>query len=230
VIETPSYAVPAPGRRAVARLVDILTVLTWVWAMSVAQILFHLPHWSNDIAPSPWGEAFLFGITVAILYTLYEVSFVSRAGATPGKDLMRLKVLDVHTGEPPSVRQAVRRSLPLSMVWLIPPAWVALPLTAALGATGLADRRNGRAVHDLLGSTLVVQQLELEVEPGDTIEDAEAERRNHFMPRFVDPIQLLPSQLFRHPGAPRPGGPGLADDAGPGGGDTERQRRRNRWL
>lgn len=210
-MDTPMYAIPTTGRRVLARVADILTVVVWVWALSVAHVLLHLTRWSDSITPEPWGGTFLFALTVAAVSIGYEVAFVSRTGSTPGKDLMRLKVLDAHTGERPTVAQATRRALPFALVWLIPPTWLVIPATAALGATGLADRRGGRTVHDLFASTRVVHQLELEVEPGRTVEEAEAERRRGFTPRFVDPIQLLPTQIFRHPGAPRPGGPGIAD-------------------
>lgn len=201
----------ALGRRALARAVDIATVVAWVWAMSVAHLLYYVPRWSDDVAPEPWGRFFLIGMSIAVLAVVYEVAFTTRTGATPGKDLMHLRVVDAQTGATPTLAQAVRRAVPLAAVWAVPGLWGAVPLTAALGATA-APSADRRAVHDLIGGTLVVAAVADEPRPGQSREEAAAERRSHFMPRFVDPIQVLPSQIFRHPGAPRPGGPGLADD------------------
>lgn len=201
---------PAPlSRRALARAVDLVTVFAWTWALSVAHVLYFVPRWSDDVAPGPWGRFFLIGMSIAVLSLVYEVAFVSRTGATPGKDLMRLRVVDAATGARPTVGQALRRALPFGAAWAVPGIWGVVPVTAALGATA-APSADRRAVHDLLGGTAVVTVVEAPP-AGQTVEEAEAERRSHFVPRFVDPIQVLPSQVFRHPGAPRPGGPGAGD-------------------
>lgn len=212
---TPVAIAPASlVRRAGARAVDMLTIAAWVWAMSVAHLLYYVPRWSDEVTPSPWGRLFLIGMSIVVLAAVYEVAFTWRTGATPGKDLMRLKVVDAATGATPSFAQAVRRSLPLAAVWAVPGIWGAIPLTAAIGATAAPGARH-RGIHDLFGGTTVVTAEVEDPRPGQSREDAEAERRSHFVPRFVDPIQVLPSQIFRHPGAPRPGGPGLADEEPP---------------
>jgi uncharacterized RDD family membrane protein YckC len=210
----PTLVPTAPAtltRRAMARAVDMATVVAWVWAMSVAHLLYYVPRWSDDVAPEPWGRFFLIGMSIAVLAFVYEVAFTSRTGATPGKDLMHLKVVDASTGATPSLTQALRRALPLGAVWVVPGIWGAVPLTVAIGATA-APSAGRRGLHDLVGGTSVVAVAPDEPRPGQSREEATAERRSHFMPRFVDPIQVLPSQIFRHPGAPRPGGPGLADE------------------
>ncbi|WP_195210388.1 RDD family protein [Actinomarinicola tropica] len=203
---------PAPlGRRVAARAVDIAAVAVWVWAASIAHILYFIPRFSQDLDPAPWGRAFLFLVTFVVFYVAYEVLFTSRTGSTPGKDLMRLQVLDAHSGGLPSPGQAVRRALPLALVWLVPGAWPAVPLTAALAAPGA--RGTGRGVHDVLSGTRVVLVPEEEPEPGTTIEDARAQRRRDFTPRFVNPLQLVPSQMLHHPWLQR-----RRDGDEPGGG------------
>lgn len=201
VIPADPFAVPgerAPlGRRAAARLVDVAAVGVWVWALSIAHILYFIPRFSQDLDPSPWGRTFLFLVSFVVLYVVYEVLFTSRTGATPGKDLMRLQVVDDRTGSVPTSSQSVRRALPLALVWMVPGAWPAVPLTAALAAPGA--RGTGRGVHDVLSGTRVVLVPEAEPEPGTTVEEARAQRRSDFMPRFVNPLQLVPSQMLRHP-------------------------------
>ena len=190
---------PSLRRRAAARAVDLTTVFTLIWALATIRVLFHIPLWSDDIAPSPWGRSFLFVVTFTLAYLVYEVVYVSQTGATPGKDLMRLQVLDSSSGALPSLDQAVRRALPLTAIWLVPAVWLGAPLTAALGATGLPDTSHFRTIHDRFSATRVVHVPDLDPEPGTTHEEAEAERRRQFVPRFVDPIHIVPSQLLRHP-------------------------------
>src|SRR5690606_34789210 len=84
---------PSLRRRAAARAVDLTTVFTVIWALATIRVLFHIPLWSEDVSPSPWGRSFLFFVTFTVAYLAYEVVYVSQTGATPGKDLMRLKVL-----------------------------------------------------------------------------------------------------------------------------------------
>src|SRR5690606_5887410 len=112
--------------------------------------------WSEDVSPSPWGRSFLFFVTFTVAYLAYEVVYVSQTGATPGKDLMRLKVLDSTSGALPSLAQALRRALPLTAIWLIPAAWLGAPLTAALGASGIPDTSHFRTIHDRFSATRVV--------------------------------------------------------------------------
>lgn len=188
---------PAPlSRRIAARAVDALAVAVWVWALSVAHILYYIPRLSKDVDPSPWGEMFLFLVSFVVLHVVYEVVFTSRTGATPGKDLMRLQVISVDCGSPTS-SQALRRALPMGLVWLVPGTWPAVPLSALIAAPGA--RGTGRGVHDVIAGTRVVHVPEEAPEPGTTIEDARAQRRRDFTPRFVNPLQLMPSQMLRHP-------------------------------
>ncbi|MBK5224430.1 MAG: RDD family protein [Acidimicrobiia bacterium] len=207
------HLLPAPtdARRLAARVLDVLTVATWMWAMSIARILFHLAEWSDDVDVGPWGTSFLLAATFVVLYSAYEVTFVARTGATPGKDLMHIKVIADRDGSPPTLAQAVVRALPLVGAWLVPVWWGGAAVTAAVGGSGVADGERRRGIHDLLAGTRVVYSPE--VHPPDLdVAEAAAERRSHFIPKFVDPIQIIPHQMFRHPGMPRPGGPGLGDE------------------
>lgn len=185
-------------RRLVARAVDTVAVATWMFALSVAHIFIHLQLWSDSVAPEPWGNWFLATITFVVVYALYDIAFTTRTGATPGKDLLGLKVVDTDTGLPPSLSAALIRWLPFGVLQPVPPAWLAVVLSGLVGATGFAHTER-RALHDRLSGTQVVRK-----ELPDT-EEGRLARRRAFTPRFVDPIAVYrmarsnPRGLRRHP-------------------------------
>lgn len=186
-------------RRLAARAIDVVTVTTWVFAFAIAHIFLHLPLWSRSVAPEPWGTWFLTIITFTICYAAYEIVFIAKLGATPGKDLMGLGVVDATTGARPTYGQAARRWLLPGMVQPLPGTWIAGVLTLTWGATAWFDGER-RSVHDRLAGTRVVSK-----EPPATDEEREA-RRKQFMPRFIDPFAVYRSArrgdislLRRHP-------------------------------
>lgn len=185
-------------RRLAARLVDAVAVTTWVFALSIAHVFFHLPLWSDDVNPEPWGNWFLLTITLVVVYAAYEIAFIAKVGATPGKDLMNLQVVDATTGQRPTIGQAVRRWLPIGLVQPIPAAWVGGLFTLLFGASGFADPER-RTIHDRLANTRVIAK-ELPDDPKE-----QAERRQQFVPRFIDPLFVFrsvaknPRALRRHP-------------------------------
>ena len=170
-------------RRLCARSIDVIAVSTWLFALSVAHVLFHLQLWSETVAPQPWGTWFLITMTFAVFYAIYEIAFIAMTGSTPGKDLMNVRVVDHLTGGRPSFGQAIRRWLLPGLVQPIPGAWIGGALTLGWGATAYADGER-RSVHDRIAGTRVVMK-DL---PHDN-EEVEA-RRSQFMPRFVDPFQI----------------------------------------
>jgi hypothetical protein len=93
-------------RRLAARVIDVVAVATWVLDPRDRSHLLHLQLWSNEVTPEPWGNWFLTTITFVVCYAAYEIVFVARTGATPGKDLMGLQVVDAATGGRPSASQA----------------------------------------------------------------------------------------------------------------------------
>lgn len=189
-------------RRSAARAVDLLTVATWVWALSVTHVLYFVPRWSSQVKVGPWGTSFLLLVSFIVIYAVYEIVFLARTGSTPGKDLMNLKVIHHETDELPTLSQAALRSLPLVGVWLTPFWWIGLLLTGAFGASGLAESRRYRGLHDRISGTRVIVQHPSH-HSGLDAEEARAERMAQFIPRFVDPFQVLPTQALNYPGAPK---------------------------
>ncbi|MGY6501400.1 MAG: RDD family protein [Acidimicrobiales bacterium] len=183
------------ARRLAARLIDLAFVGTWMFALSVAHIFLHLQLWSGSVNPEPWGTWFLATITFAVLYAAYEIVFVHKAGATPGKDFMNIRVVDADTGELPTWGQSARRWLLPGMVQPIPGPWIGAVLTLCWGATGFLDDQR-RTVHDRISGTRVVPRQA----PTDP-EEIE-ERRSHFMPRIVDPFEIY--RIARRAGRDEP--------------------------
>jgi uncharacterized RDD family membrane protein YckC len=84
---------------------------------------------------------------IIIFFTgLYVVYFWYKKGATPGKMLLRCKVLDAKTGEGISIKQGIIRflSIPLSI----------LPLLIGLFMIDFTKKR--QALHDKIAGTIVV--------------------------------------------------------------------------
>jgi uncharacterized RDD family membrane protein YckC len=194
-----AQAQPPMWRRLAARVIDMVAVATWVWTLAIAHIFIHLQLWSNEVTPEPWGNWFLTTITFVVCYAAYEIVFVSRTGATPGKDLMGLQVVDAATGGRPSANQAARRWFLPGIVQPIPGAWIGAVLTGIWGLTAFVDPER-RTVHDRLAGTRVATKA-----PPSTDEEREARRRS-FRPRLIDPLAVFraardrdPAALKRHP-------------------------------
>jgi uncharacterized RDD family membrane protein YckC len=186
-----------PGRRALAHAADLATVGTWLYALALTRVAFWL-QWSDDHPFGPWGEWFIPTLTFVVMFVVYHSIFVSRSGATPGQDLLRMRVVDRTTGERPRFSRALGRAILLGGVWMFPGWWFGVLCTLVIGATVLTDPER-RMIHDHLAGTSVVLRLVPDLEPGQSVEEAEEERKRHFMPRMVNPLQIAPMQLFRHP-------------------------------
>lgn len=146
-------------RRAVARGIDLVAVFVWMWMLSLLHVLFHLPLWSDAVDPAPWGNTFLAVVTYVVLLAAYEIGFVAHDGATPGKEVMGLRVVQDGTDLTPTWRQATLRFLLPGTAQLLPGVWPGAALAAGYGATAFADVRR-RTVHDRLAGTQVVMATE----------------------------------------------------------------------
>lgn len=195
----PEYYVAAPLlKRAGARLIDVAVVLTWVWALSITQVLFYIPRYAPNTSVGPWGKSFLFLASFVVFYVIYEAVFLSITGVTPGKDVLNLRVVNNEDLEPLTTAQAIRRSLPMTLVWLVPYWWLAGLFNAALGLTAVSSPEKRMAWHDHLANTRVVF-YDATLAPGVDTEEARREKMMDFVPRFTSPVQVLPSQMLNYP-------------------------------
>ena len=161
-------ATAAPlARRAAARAIDAATVLFTLWALVVLRVFWWMDGLSDRVHPEPWGRAFGATLTFVVLSGVYEVVFlVASKGQTPGKDLMKLRVVPRHGGEAVSWRRALGRWVLPGLVLLVPPLWAGAGLAAATGATVLG--RSRRSLADRLAATAVVP-YDRDVEDPDSV-------------------------------------------------------------
>jgi uncharacterized RDD family membrane protein YckC len=130
--------------RVLAVAVDavVLNVVGWFTAVIVGLCL--------SVIDLPDGVVAVFaavGAIVAVLWTIsYFIFFWSTTGQTPGNRLLRIRVVDARTLDPPSTRRAWLRfiALPLSVI----------PFGLGVGMIAVNDRR--RALHDVIARTLVL--------------------------------------------------------------------------
>lgn len=142
-------------RRIAARVVDAATVATILWVLVVLRVLWFVPALTARFQPDPWGRGFVATISFVVLAVVYESVFVSRsAGQTPGMDLLCVRVVGPGDEGATGATRAVARVLPLLAVPVVRPAWAAVALLAACGASLAVPGR--RPVLDVLTGTIVV--------------------------------------------------------------------------
>ncbi len=126
--------------RAAAAAVDLFTVAFFSIPFA-AFIEFTSGNWSD------WRvAASMIGIVALVLF-LYSAAAVALAGRTWGMSLVSLFVVDVKTGLPPTLSQAVRRAF-FFLISLV---------TFGLGALYSLFDAERRALHDHLSNTIVVR-------------------------------------------------------------------------
>jgi uncharacterized RDD family membrane protein YckC len=142
-------------RRVLARLLDSLAVFWIEFALVVMGAAFWVAPLTDRIHPGPWGRAFVATITYAVFLVIYEVVFITANGQTPGKDLLKIKVVRVVDGETPTLNQALRRSLVHAALCVVPKAWLASLAQFAVGLTSLRSPMR-RSLADHVAGTQVV--------------------------------------------------------------------------
>jgi uncharacterized RDD family membrane protein YckC len=180
------HALAGPGRRLLARLVD-LAALIGLNAVINGYFIYHW--WSGywpvvveafrqaqaggtvDNSTLPTGSQ---GFEVAMILTgmalwaAYEIPAIAHTGQTPGKRLLRLKVLRVEEDAPPGVRRSITRWQPMGFAV---PMWLCLigfVLHFADSLRIVLDQNLHQAWHDRWAGTVVVavEQTAATPEPG----------------------------------------------------------------
>jgi uncharacterized RDD family membrane protein YckC len=153
--------VPASlGRRLVARMIDglVLAVPAGVLLYALRQSLFVTRcadvgfAFAQCVQVRQGSASRLLLETWLLLFlltALYEVIALSTAGATPGKWIMRLRVVDVTTGRPPAPGRALARYVTLCVTGSVFTIGWWSPI---LDGTG---RRRGW--HDAVGHDVVIR-------------------------------------------------------------------------
>jgi uncharacterized RDD family membrane protein YckC len=177
------FGLPASyWRRVVARLLDALAVFWLLFALVVVGIAFWVAPLTDHVHPSPWRDAFVATLTYAALLVVYEVAFVATRGQTPGKDLLKIKVVRIEDGRNPTVRQAMQRSLVHAGLSVVPHSWLA---TLAQFVAGVTAPRSAarRSLADLASGTQVVYFDDPDGRPRTSVWDRTPVRIGGFLAR-----------------------------------------------
>jgi uncharacterized RDD family membrane protein YckC len=150
--------IPARGvRRAIATLLDMLifTGLTALLMLPVArdidwvEALASYDQFTDAVSDPAWisHAAGIIGLWVALWWIYFVVSW-GKAGASPGKWLLGLRIIDYRQRYPIGFGRATLRLL----------AYMVSSLTLGIGHLLVLFRRDRRALHDILAGTRVVRR------------------------------------------------------------------------
>lgn len=130
-------------------------MLSILFALVVTHAFWFIGRLSDRFHPEPWGRRLVATLAFIAMSALYEWAFlVHSKGQTPGKDIMKLRVVTTGQEAKISTPRALCRWLPLGAAPLLQPLWLMAPALAAAGVS--AARRDRRALHDLVAGTRVV--------------------------------------------------------------------------
>jgi uncharacterized RDD family membrane protein YckC len=154
--EPQTHPPAALWRRAAARLLDAAVVFFVLWVLVVLRVLWFMGGLAEDVDPEPWGTAFVPTVAFVVLFLAYEVVYLVRnQGQTPGKELLKVRVVRHGADGPIGPARALVRSLLPVLTWLASPAVLALGLLFA-PATSVPWSERRAAWHDHLSGTAVV--------------------------------------------------------------------------
>ena len=169
------YALAGPGRRLVARLIDLAAVIglnavingyfiyQWfkVYWLAVSEAVRQAQAGNAAASPqvpeSSGGYEIAMILTGMALWAAYEIPAIAHTGQTPGKRLMGLKVVRVEEDAPPGVRRSITRWQPMGFsvpLWLLCLSGFVLQFLDSLRI--VLDQKLHQAWHDRWAGTVVV--------------------------------------------------------------------------
>ena len=144
-----------PGRRFLGFVIDSLVI--GVLSLLLLPLFdVNLEDLEEIELPAGWQVGYL------VILGLYQIGFIIWRGQTPGKIVLRMKVVDESTDAIPGLGTATVR-------WLIPAAAATVPLVGVValgviyGALLFNPRRQG--IHDRAARTVVIDLRELPPPP-----------------------------------------------------------------
>lgn len=160
-VETPemvlvSYTIAGVGSRVVAGLIDLVICILFLVGLSLLGQLLGESKPGLKAEPTrstAWIFAVLFLIQFAILWGYYVLFEALRDGQTPGKRLMRLRVVMDAGYSIPFSASAIRNIIRLLDMQ---PG-----LVAAVGIVSIAASRSGKRIGDIIAGTMVVKEQPL---------------------------------------------------------------------
>jgi uncharacterized RDD family membrane protein YckC len=183
-------------RRGLARVLDLLVVLTVLFMFVVIRVFWFVPSLVDAHHPDPWGRALVPQVTFVVLTAILEVTFLRWSlGQTPGRDRLQVRVVrDVgpdgdgdRAGPAEGIgvgRALARWSVP-GLAVLAPQVWPGLVVVALCGLPALVGSR--RSLPDRIAGTRVVRFDRSSHEIAVRGHDGRIRRRPR--PRFLDPLR-----------------------------------------
>ena len=163
------FPVAAVWRRALARLIDAITVFFIQWMLTVIQLLWFMDDVSTRWQPEPWGRATSAMLAYVFFHFVYTMVFLRwNEGQTPAMDLLNLRAVRTKDGSHLGLSRCAARWLVGGASWILPPVVLGgLVVNAATYVTVPADRRR-RTVSDwLAGTTVIAYDRDKEDSEGD---------------------------------------------------------------
>ena len=166
------YPVAAVWRRALARIIDAVTVFFIQWMLTVIQLLWFMDDVSSRWQPEPWGRATAAILGYIFFHFVYTMVFLRwNEGQTPAMDLMKLRAVRTEDGSHLGLGRCAARWLVGGASWVVPPVFFGgLIINAATYLTVPADRRR-RTVSDWVAGTTVIAYDRDKEDPDGTPEE-----------------------------------------------------------
>jgi uncharacterized RDD family membrane protein YckC len=143
-------------RRSMAVVLDLLVVLSMMFALVVTRILWFVPNLIDRVQPEPWGRPFVLQCLFVVLSGALFITFVPWSlGQTPGRDKMNVRVVGL-SGDDVGVGGAALRWAPIAVAAMMPGVWPGLLVLAACGLPA-AFGSTRRSLFDRCASTRVVR-------------------------------------------------------------------------
>ena len=135
------------GQRAIAYAIDSLIV--------VAVMLIFALAFGGDLTDPDNPRFMLITVLTLAVSLIYSIVFVALSGATPGKRIMKLRVVNRSDGSPVSWTYAAVRALIPSVAGLVPVIGFALNIAVYVRAFFHPYRQG---LHDAAAGTIVVRR------------------------------------------------------------------------
>ncbi|MXZ79030.1 MAG: RDD family protein [Acidimicrobiia bacterium] len=166
------YPVAAVWRRALARIIDAVTVFFIQWMLTVIQLLWFMDDVSTRWQPEPWGRATAAILGYIFFHFVYTMVFLRwNEGQTPAMDLMKLRAVRTKDGGHLGLGRCGARWLVGGVSWILPPVVLGgIIVNAATYLTVPFDRRR-RTVSDWVAGTTVIAYNRDKEDPDGLLEE-----------------------------------------------------------
>ncbi len=163
------YPVAAVWRRALARIIDAVTVFFIQWMLTVVQILWFMDDLSTQWQPDPWGRATAAILGYIFFHFVYTIVFLRwNEGQTPAMDLLNLRAVRTKDGSHLGLGRCGARWLVGGVSWIAPPvALGGIIVNAAAYLTAPFERRRRTASDWIAGTTVIAYDRDEEDPDGE---------------------------------------------------------------